>query len=44
MMTDKEEEMLKICIDVVEIEKEKDSRGYRDAIQYIECMVKKYLR
>lgn len=44
MMTEKEEEMLKICIGVVETETDKDSRGYRDAIQYIKSMVEKYLR
>ncbi|MET3563111.1 hypothetical protein ABID30_002202 [Enterococcus rotai] len=44
MMTEKEEEMLRICIDIVETETDKDSRGYREAIQYIQNMVEKYLR
>lgn len=44
MMTEKEEEILKICIDIIENEPEKDSRSYREALTYAIAMVKKYLR
>ncbi|MBO0446580.1 hypothetical protein JZO78_09500 [Enterococcus ureilyticus] len=36
--------MLRICIDIIENEPEKDSRSYREALTYAIAMVKKYLR
>jgi hypothetical protein len=44
MMTAKEEKMLKICIEILENEPDKDSRSYREVLTYAIAMVEKYLR
>lgn len=44
MMTAREEEMLRICIEIVETEQYKDTRGHRDAVDYIIAMAKKLLK
>lgn len=43
MINEREEEMLRICIQVVETGKYKDTRGHRDAVNYIIAMAKKLL-
>lgn len=43
MINEREEEMLRICIHIVETEQYKDTRGHRDAVNYIIAMAKKFI-